>query len=352
MQFGTAILPDSSFTTGDQMKEMELLEWFETHARPFLEKYAKDRLAALENDYDRMKRLLTESDKVTVCFLGNSGIGKSTLLNALAAGAKQVLPAGGIGPLTAQATEVHYSEIPKFKVVYHPRKHLWQVAFALEQRLVHRERAAKRARGKASDLESGDQGSDFQREFDEHECKQILVEAMHTDEDSDAPSHDPLEGYIKQAKQIITDNQFSDKPLPYLVDALRLACDQKPFWQQAIDTEDMKRIDRIRQVLQQSKGHRTHERTQADDPKAFMEDLKAHAAGYLSPLIEHIEVGWPSDVLKSGVIMVDLPGIGIAQDSYRDVTKRYVREKARAVIVVVDRAGPTCLLYTSPSPRD
>jgi hypothetical protein len=54
-----------------------------------------------------------------------------------------------------------------------------------------------------------------------------------------------------------------------------------------------------------------------------------------------MEVGWPSPVLKSGIVLVDLPGVGIARDSYRDVTKRYVREKARAIVVVVDRAGPT-----------
>ena len=41
------------------------------------------------------------------------------------------------------------------------------------------------------------------------------------------------------------------------------------------------------------------------------------------------------------MILVDLPGVGIAQDSYRDVTKSYVRDKARAVVLTVDRAGPT-----------
>lgn len=55
-------------------------------------------------DHARLKRLIGMPDCITVCFLGNSGIGKSTLLNAVAAGAEQVLPAGGIGPLTAQAT--------------------------------------------------------------------------------------------------------------------------------------------------------------------------------------------------------------------------------------------------------
>ena len=41
------------------------------------------------------------------------------------------------------------------------------------------------------------------------------------------------------------------------------------------------------------------------------------------------------------MILVDLPGVGIAQDPYRDVTKSYVRDKARAVVLTVDRAGPT-----------
>lgn len=325
------------------MKEIELLEWFEKSARPFLDRHAKDRLAALENDYERLKRLLAKPDKVTVCFLGSSGIGKSTLLNALAAGASQVLPAGGIGPLTAQATEVHYSDVPTFKVVYHPKKHLWKVAFALEQRLVHQQRAAKKAQSKLdSEPTVDEQTSDFALELDEEDRVEALADAVHVGDDADASSEgDRLEGLIKQAKQIITGDQFSTVTLPYLVDALRVACDNEPRWQQEIDAEDLKRIVRIKQILQQPKNRRTHEHKQIDNPAAFKEDLKIHAAGFLSPLIESIEVGWPSEVLKSGVVLVDLPGIGIAQDSYRGVTKKYISERARAVIVVVDRAGPT-----------
>ncbi len=323
------------------MKELDLLNWFERRVRPFLDRHAKDRLAALESDYGRMERLLAEPDKVTVCFLGNSGIGKSTLLNALAAGANQVLPAGGVGPLTAQATEVHYSGAPSFKVTYHPRNHVWQMAFALEARLIHQQRVSNNRQSKANEGWTADQESDFQSLVDEDARKEVIAEAQHGAEDPGVANRDPLDGYIKQAKQIITGNQFSEKPLPYLVDALRLACDYKPRWQQTIDAEDLRRIERIKQVLKQTKEDRAYVRKQADDPNEFMSDMKAHAAGYLSPLIERIEVGWPSDVLKSGVVLVDLPGVGIAQDSYRDITKRYVREKARAVIVVVDRAGPT-----------
>jgi GTP-binding protein EngB required for normal cell division len=328
------------------VKERELLAWFEEYARSFLDRHAKDRLASLEADYDRMERLLAAPDKVTVCFLGSSGIGKSTLLNALAAGANQVLPSGGIGPLTAQATEVHYSDAPSFRVVYHPKKHVWRVAFALEQRLESQLRADKKLPAVLASVGDSASEAELNNALDDEDRKEALAVAQPVLEEADAPNIDPIDALIKQAQQIVTGDQFSKRPLPYLVDALRVACDTKPRWQQEVDPEDLKRIVRIKQILLppkilQPKNNRTYERKQSNDPDGFMSDLKAHAAGFLSPLIERIEVGWPSEVLKAGVILVDLPGIGIAQDSYRDVTKRYVREKARAVIVVVDRSGPT-----------
>ena len=325
------------------MNEAELLSWFEVSARPFLQKHASDRLASIEGDCERLKRLIAQPDNVTVCFLGNSGVGKSTLLNALAAGDKQILPAGGIGPLTAQATEVHFSEVPSFRVVYHPRNHLWQLAFGLEGRLNQQVKAAKKLDGTLTLSKPEDTTSDFENELTDEEREVVLQESAIPDSsDPEAPVNDPMDGNIKQAKQIVCGNQFAEnKSLEYLVDALRSACDYKTKWNQTFDPADMVRIDKIRKIIKKAKSDRSYERREADDPAAFLEDMKDHAAGFLSPLIERIAVGWPSELLKSGVILVDLPGVGIAQDSYRDVTKSYVRDKARAVIVVIDRAGPT-----------
>jgi len=325
------------------MKEQQLLQWYESHAKPFFETYSKDRIAGFENDYERLKKLLAMPDSITVCFLGNSGIGKSTLLNALAAGKEQVLPAGGIGPLTAQATKVFYSETPTFKVTYQPRKHLWNVAFALERRLIHQQKSIAKQNTNLTKEQSVDEPSDFQHELNDEERLDIIERASISTEPSSRvePTHDSLEGFIKQAKQIVTGNQFSEKPLAYLVDALRVACDGKLRWHSTLDADDQKRIDRVKEVIKPNRINRSHEKFQGDNKREFMEDLNAHAAGFLSPLIEEIHVGWPSDVLKAGVILVDLPGVGIANDTYRAVTSKYVGEEARAVIVVVDRAGPT-----------
>ena len=120
------------------MKEQQLLSWYSEQALPFLTQHAVERINTFDGDYRRLQRLLSDQSVVTVCFLGNSGIGKSTLLNALAAGGDQVLPSGGIGPLTAQATEVRFNDRPYFKVRYHPRTHLWRLGFALESFLGRR----------------------------------------------------------------------------------------------------------------------------------------------------------------------------------------------------------------------
>ena len=330
-------------------RDQQLLDWFEHFAKPFLEVHAPTKLASIESEKIRLERLVRRVDEVTVCFLGNSGVGKSTLLNALAAGGNQILPAGGIGPLTALATEVSFTEKPCFKVTYHPKNKLWQMVFALEARLIrNRNMANKEARTSPEGLddlntEVDERTGDIIAELSEEQKQEALFHAeSDIAEEKEEGNFDTLDGYIKQAKNIVCENQFIDKPLEYLVDSLRYACGLSTKWSQFPEGNDLKRVQRVSEIMKSSKEARLYERHSVSDyDPEFMDDLKVHAAGFLSPLIERIEVGWPSDVLRAGVKLVDLPGVGIAQDSYRDVTKSYVREKARAVIVVVDRAGPT-----------
>jgi GTP-binding protein EngB required for normal cell division len=325
------------------MNSDDVITWYEQHVRPFLEMHAEDRLPSLDADLSRLKHLKARPDEVTICFLGNSGVGKSTLLNALAADNSHVLPAGGIGPLTAQATEVRFSEEKRFRVTYHPKGHLWKLTFALEARLNLVKRATTSTTGGDAAAGPAASGGDLASELSEEDREEISdrVQLNAEEIDPEAPKKDGLEGYIKQAKNIVCGNQFIDRELPYLVDALRVACGKETRWGSEIEQADLVRVTRVQAILKAPKDDRTYERREGGDFKGFQQDMMDHAAGFLSPLIERIEVGWPSELLRAGVVLVDLPGVGIAQDAYRDVTAGYVRDKARAVIVTVDRAGPT-----------
>jgi len=306
---------------GADMDPHKLLSWFEESVQPFLLKYAPEKLYAIQADKQRLNVLRESRYDITVCFLGNSGVGKSTLLNALVAGECQILPAGGIGPLTAQATEVRYSEEKQFHVTYHPKTSLWKLVKELDKKLSEL----------ADNLSEEDQNKALQQaRFGQTGLPEEEMSSVEVDD-----------YYIQQAKTLVCGKQFADKSLEYLVDALRSACDRNLKWGAVIDLDDQVRLDRVREIMNLPTRDRSYERREGDDPKGFQEDMASHAAGFLSPLIARIEVGWPSEVLKFGVILVDLPGVGIAQDSYRDVTKSYVRDKARAVILTVDQAGPT-----------
>src|SRR5439155_15973370 len=113
-----------------------LLSWFETKATPLLDEHGPSWGQDLRRRADGLKRAvesLTETS--AICFLGNSGVGKSTLINALISKGEFVVPSGGVGPLTASALAVHHGVQPRLSVRYHPAGDVWQLAFALEAAL-------------------------------------------------------------------------------------------------------------------------------------------------------------------------------------------------------------------------
>jgi len=226
------------------MSEIELLGWFEGRVMPFLENHASERLPMLKADAARLRRLLRRSRECHVCFLGNAAIGKSTLINALAAGNDTLLPAGGFGPLTALATEVRYAKEPYFRAWYHPANRLWRLGFGLERRLT------------AQPNSGSGQADDAWKELDAAAKEDVVTQVQDLGDpnaDAETARRVVLEAQVKQAQQLIAGNQSEERPLDYLVDGIRLACGYQPRWGSTPSSEDLVRIRRISQILAKAK---------------------------------------------------------------------------------------------------
>src|SRR5690606_26162894 len=108
--------------------------WYQQKARPLLEQHTPERVETIDREVSRLADLQGVSkEDLPVCVLGNAGVGKSTLINAMVAGHQTVLPQGGVGPLTAQATLVRYSAERFFKATYLSKRKLNALLFALER---------------------------------------------------------------------------------------------------------------------------------------------------------------------------------------------------------------------------
>ncbi|HVJ92310.1 MAG TPA: dynamin family protein, partial [Labilithrix sp.] len=309
-----------------------LLAWYTTKARPFLEQHAPLSLESIDkrkSDVEKLSRSV--DDEVAVCFLGDAGVGKSTLLNAIVSASVNVLPHGGIGPLTAQATVVRYAETPYFRATYLSAAALNRILFALAR--TH-ESALKRAERTSLSAELGEK-------LDEEDRRD--AESALPVQEADTPAESgKLDAYKRQIRLLIQGSQEGDVDLPYLIDGLCTALGYKSRFGLTPKGEDATRIERIRQCLRVAAGEGVHrERREDGDRKGFLAELREHASGFLAPLIKNLEVGWNGEALQGGLVLVDLPGVGVANDEYRKVTSEWVRTRAQAVVLVVHSRGVT-----------
>ena len=300
----------------------DLVSWYADHAAPHVEANLPKRAKVIAETLKRLRRAReSATQELPVCFLGQAGVGKSTLINALVAESETVLPQGGVGPLTAQATVVRYAERRSFTARYLHPKRVNRVLFALERSLDRASAAAPEIELDAEDL--------------------LDVELAQADSD-DQSTTSKVDAYRRQASQMVRGKQFDEISVEYLCDRLRECMSLETKWGTTAEEDDERRIARVAEVLSASKADETFQQhvELGDDTQAFYRELAHHASGFLAPILRTLEVEWDSAQLEGGLVLVDLPGIGIANDEYRQVTAEWIR-RARAVVLVVDRAGVT-----------
>lgn len=303
----------------------ELDRWYQEKARSFLNEHLGNKVLDLDNGLERIKRLeQIGNEELAICFLGASGVGKSTLINALVAGKELILPSGGIGPLTALAMDVRYDSKQAFEVEYHTVGKLNNLIFALQ-----RSPELKATKGVNVDV-SKDLDNDAKRD--------IELDLSDDQLSIDSYKLTPMQVYRKQAQLLVKGNQDSDADLQYLIDSLCSAAGKGRPCSTKVLPEDEERINRIKSALR-TEGKKRFER--GGDPDGFDRELSYHASGFLAPLIKALHVRWNSEFLKKGILVVDLPGVGVAGDAHKEETRLWINEKARAVVLVVDTRGIT-----------
>lgn len=100
----------------------------------------------------------------------------------------------------------------------------------------------------------------------------------------------------------------------------------------------MDRLRHVQEALQLGANETAQHFDSADNPH-FRQRLRDHACGFLAPLILEMTIHWPSPLLRESLELIDLPGIGILSDAYASVTSDYLRNRAKAVMLVVDSRG-------------
>ncbi|WP_437563003.1 dynamin family protein [Sorangium sp. So ce542] len=305
----------------------QILNEYETHSRPLLEALDVRELVEIDASADVLRRALAQQRPLRIGFLGESQVGKSSIINALVS--QRVLPSGGVGPLTAQATTIAFSGTPKVRVKYHARRRLNEFRFALQRYLqAIGELPAGAADAPTEAAEGGEaEGGAFSAlDF----SKSDEAEGGHAASDERRKVGEYL---ISQARLMLGVPAESSR-----FEVLRLVRAIAAKEDRALEAPDAYR-SRIAEIRARLDASEEFSRASMSS-KEFNQTLRQCAAGWLSPLVAELDVTLDLSILAESEL-VDLPGIGVVGDPAGRVAEEFVRTRADALVIVMRNNGLT-----------
>ena len=301
-----------------------LLRLYADEVRPFLEEQQAPALDALDRMASVLEKSKARKARLDFGFVGESQVGKSTLINALVGQAS--LPSGGIGPLTAKATEVAHADENSIWVRYHTREQLNRLAFVIQSYLIARGDLPLTATVPTESPPFAAKPSDDDEPVELTENGSV-----------NSKKTEKGEYFLQQASLMITGGVAGADLSPLaLLDGLRRVLGQPgKIWAEAELGPHAGRLAMLR-----DKCDRTEILTekQLGGPRPFAKELRLRAAGALAPLVAELKVSLNTPFLMYATL-VDLPGIGIVGDPAARVAEEFVRTRGDALIIVTRNSG-------------
>ena len=344
----------------------ELLELDRTRARPLFEQLGGADGQHLDLCAEMLERLAAQDRPRRVGVVGESQVGKSSILNAIAG--RRVLPAGGVGPLTVQATTLRHGTEEFARVRYHDRARLNELRFALESRLRHQGRLGALAleaevvpgepERPLEDAAPVDRAALDATVADAQVAEQAAIAGTppaplapagdaSASQQTGAPESTPADPASAADERQLTSELSAAARLLFNVpdeypevDLLQLvraaAAKDEPTDLLPADEQLRARLAEIRARLG------TEERLERVGLGAtgFKRELRLRAAGWMAPLVAELEVALDLPLLRS-VELVDLPGVGVLADPAGRRAEEFVRKSADALIIVMRNNGLT-----------
>lgn len=277
-----------------------LAEWYRMRARPVLVAAENRDVVWLDRAVGDLAHAGGHEADLHVFVLGESGVGKSSVLNALLSERLHILPQGRVGPATAHATVIRWAAEPYFRARCSGRQALLELRDALDA---------------------------------PPPSSTTFAQALYRGGQASPLPHPQL------ARLLVQGSQFGLFDPDYLAACLAACIDGRADWPADAPMADRERLEAVlRCMIVGELPDPFIRRLAGEDLPAFLRAVLNHSAGFLAPVTCEIEIGWDAGVLTSGIVLVDLPGLGIANDAFRAETRDRL-SLARAMLVVVDRSG-------------